>query len=94
MKRIHDSLRHVFQRHRLVFWYDSVSEWTDAFESFAGAGIVKLRVTGNEWIVVSRGKLLAAAQKSSQLWQTRQKRIQAREHFCLTSQKDVMTGAG
>ena len=29
MNRIHDSLRHVFQRHRLVFWYDPERQWTE-----------------------------------------------------------------
>ena len=32
MKRIHDSLQRVFQRNRLVFWYDSTGEWGETFE--------------------------------------------------------------
>ncbi len=27
MKRIHDSLRLVLQRHRIVFWYDATRKW-------------------------------------------------------------------
>ncbi len=51
MKRIHDSLMTVFQRHRLVFWYDAAGEWRAAFESFDGAaaGIHKREVQGDEF---------------------------------------------
>ena len=49
MKRIHDSLRRVFQRHRLVFWYDASGEWKDTFQSYADAGVHKLIVAGNEF---------------------------------------------
>ena len=49
MKRIHDSLAHVFQRDRIVFWYDSTGEWAEAFDSFEGAGVEKLKVEGNEF---------------------------------------------
>lgn len=49
MKRIHDSLHYVFRQNRLVFWYDGRGEWTAEFEAFAGEGIEKLRVAGNEF---------------------------------------------
>jgi uncharacterized protein (TIGR02687 family) len=49
MKRIHDSLNHAFGRHRLVFWYDSASEWRKAFESFELAGVEKLIVAKNDF---------------------------------------------
>ena len=49
MKRIHDSLQRVFQRNRLVFWYDSTGEWGETFESFADPQVVKLTVAGNEF---------------------------------------------
>jgi uncharacterized protein (TIGR02687 family) len=49
MKRIHDSLQHVFQGNRLVFWYDSTGEWAEAFDSFADVGVTKLTVAGNEF---------------------------------------------
>jgi uncharacterized protein (TIGR02687 family) len=49
MKRIHDSLQHVFQRNRIVFWYDSTGEWADAFDSFEGHSITKLKVAGTEF---------------------------------------------
>jgi len=35
MQRVHDSLQRVFDKHRLVFWYDPEREWAEAFESFA-----------------------------------------------------------
>lgn len=29
MNRIHDRFQRVFQRHRLVFWYDATGEWVE-----------------------------------------------------------------
>jgi uncharacterized protein (TIGR02687 family) len=49
MKRIHDSLRTVLQRHRLVFWYDATREWEKAYETFADEGVRKLTVAGTEF---------------------------------------------
>ena len=49
MKRIHDSLQIVFQRHRLVFWYDPERQWEQAYESFDDASVTKLRVEGAEF---------------------------------------------
>lgn len=49
--RIHDSLDTALARKRLVFWYDPSSEWAEAFESYAGGGVQKLRVEGNEFSV-------------------------------------------
>jgi hypothetical protein len=49
MNRIHDSLRHVFQRHRLVFWYDPEGQWTPEFETFDESGIHKKRIEGTEF---------------------------------------------
>ena len=49
MKRIHDSLQRVFQRHRLVFWYDATGEWAETFKAFADETVAKLTVAGNEF---------------------------------------------
>src|SRR5690348_8891471 len=49
MRRIHDSLQSVFQRHRLVFWYDATREWGDTFEAFVDSSVIKLKVDGNEF---------------------------------------------
>jgi uncharacterized protein (TIGR02687 family) len=49
MNRIHDSLKRVFQRHRLVFWYDATGEWLDAFNAFSNEDVEKLTVAGNEF---------------------------------------------
>ena len=49
MKRIHDSLQRVFQRHRLVFWYDATGEWAETFKAYPDAAVAKLLVTGNEF---------------------------------------------
>jgi uncharacterized protein (TIGR02687 family) len=49
MKRIHDSLHRTFERHRLVFWYDSGKEWAEAFEGFGDLSVTKLRVEADEF---------------------------------------------
>lgn len=49
MKRIHDSLQRVFQRHRLVFWYDATGEWADTFKAYLDTAVAKLSVAGNEF---------------------------------------------
>jgi uncharacterized protein (TIGR02687 family) len=49
MKRIHDSLRNVFQRHRIVFWYDATREWEKPFDDFRDEGVQKLTVDGTEF---------------------------------------------
>jgi uncharacterized protein (TIGR02687 family) len=49
MKRIHDSLQRVFDRNRLVFWYDATGEWAEAFDTFPDDRVVRLRVAGNEF---------------------------------------------
>ena len=49
MKRIHDSLQRVFQRHRLVFWYDATGEWAETFKAYPDATVAKLSVAGNEF---------------------------------------------
>ncbi|MFH1739608.1 MAG: BREX-1 system phosphatase PglZ type A, partial [bacterium] len=54
MKRIHDSLRQVLGRHRLVFWYDSAGDWSKEFEAFATEGVEKVRVENNEFGVKVR----------------------------------------
>ena len=49
MKRIHDSLQRIFQRHRLVFWYDATGEWAETFTAYPDADVAKLTVAGNEF---------------------------------------------
>ena len=48
MKRIHESLARVFQRHRLVFWYVATGEWAETFQVYPDAVVAKLSVAGNE----------------------------------------------
>lgn len=49
VKRLHDTLLQVFQRQRLVFWYDPEHQWFEAFDSFHGEGIKKIKVDGTEF---------------------------------------------
>jgi uncharacterized protein (TIGR02687 family) len=48
MKRIHDSLQQVFQRQRLVFWYDSTGEWAETFRAYPDKAVTQIEVAGNE----------------------------------------------
>lgn len=47
--RIHSSLQQVFQRYRLVFWYDASGEWADTFQAYADKKVTKLTIKGNEF---------------------------------------------
>ncbi|MBU3665703.1 MAG: BREX-1 system phosphatase PglZ type A [Chthoniobacterales bacterium] len=49
MKRIHESLQQTFQRHRLVFWYDTQGEWRKVFDAFAVEGVEKLVLDRNDF---------------------------------------------
>lgn len=49
MKQIHDSLERVFDRHRLVFWYDGAGEWTDTYNSFEHPKVTKIEVRNTEF---------------------------------------------
>ena len=49
MKRIHEGLDRVLERHRLVFWYDGGEEWAESFGAYTGDGVTKLTVSGNEF---------------------------------------------
>lgn len=48
-KRIQNSLQDLFQKHRIIFWYDADQEWREAFEGFQEDGVAKLTVEGNEF---------------------------------------------
>ena len=49
MKRIHDSLQRIFQRQRLVFWYDASGEWAETFQAYPDDAVAKLSVENNEF---------------------------------------------
>lgn len=51
MARIHDSLRGVLARHRLVFWYDPEKQWTQTLEGFEEPGVNIIRVADNEFAI-------------------------------------------
>jgi uncharacterized protein (TIGR02687 family) len=48
-ERITQSLRRLFDKHRIVFWYDTKQELRDAFEAVALAGVEKLELDNNEF---------------------------------------------
>ena len=49
MKRIHEGLDRVLERHRIVFWYDGSAEWAESFAAYSTEGVTKLTVSGNEF---------------------------------------------
>lgn len=49
MKRIHDSLHQIYQRHRLVFWYDAKGEWQKTFDAYSLEGVEKLVLDRNDF---------------------------------------------
>ena len=48
MKQIHDSLQRVFERNRLVFWYDPTGEWAEVANTYPDESVIRLKVAGNE----------------------------------------------
>ena len=51
IKRIHESINNAFNNHRIVFWYDSESEWTEEFDSYKESNITKYSIDRNEFSV-------------------------------------------
>lgn len=49
MKQIHDSLERVFERNRLVFWYDATCEWIEDYNSFEHAKVTKIEMRNTEF---------------------------------------------
>ena len=47
--RIHDSLTRLFQRHRLIFWYDATGEWKETFTAYPDETVAKLTVANDEF---------------------------------------------
>lgn len=52
--RIAAGLQTLFERHRIVFWYDSDREMRDAYEAVELDGIEKIELAGNEFAVKHR----------------------------------------
>ena len=47
--RIAQALTKLFDRHRIVFWYDAKQELRDDFEALQLSGVEKLELTNNEF---------------------------------------------
>ena len=47
--RIAQALTKLFERHRIIFWYDAKQELRDEFESFELSGVEKLDLLNNEY---------------------------------------------
>lgn len=48
-KQLRDSLSPLFDKHRLVFWYDEAREMRDEFEALQLEGMEKLEIANNEF---------------------------------------------
>jgi uncharacterized protein (TIGR02687 family) len=46
---ISQALTQLFERHRIIFWYDAKQELRNEFEAIALPGVEKLELTGNEY---------------------------------------------
>lgn len=51
---IDTALKKIFERHRIVFWYDGKLEFRDDFESLSLSGVEKLELCNNEFAVKHR----------------------------------------
>lgn len=51
---IQNSLKKLFNKHRLVFWYDDKKELQDEFEALPEEGFTKVRVSNNQFEVKHR----------------------------------------
>ena len=47
LNRISDALKKLFDRHRIVFWYDEGATMYDIFQSLDLEGVSKLEIDGN-----------------------------------------------
>ena len=61
--RIQQALSRLFQKHRIVFWYDDKQELRDAFDALAIEGVEKLEIQNNEFGI--KHKLLRECPKQS-----------------------------
>jgi len=52
--RIAQTLARLFERHRIVFWYDAKQELRDDYEALHLPGVEKLELTNNEFGVKYR----------------------------------------
>ncbi len=48
-QQLHDALMRLFEKHRVVFWYDDMREMRDEFEALQLAGMEKLEIANNEF---------------------------------------------
>ena len=52
--RIAQALNKLFERHRIVFWYDAKQDLHDDFKELELAGVEKIELTNNEFGVKHR----------------------------------------
>ena len=62
MSNIANALKRLFDKHRLVFWYDEKQELRDEFEALSLDGINKLEIKNNEFSI--KHKLLRESPKA------------------------------
>lgn len=79
--RIQQALNRLFQKHRIVFWYDDKQELRDAFDALAIEGVEKLEILNNEFGI--KHKLLREAPKQSFLVYKEDKQPEPLENWLL-----------
>ena len=61
--QIQTALSRLFERHRIVFWYDDNHEFRDVFEALEMEGIEKLEINANAFML--KHKILRELPKQS-----------------------------
>ncbi len=51
MNRIEEALQRLFQKYRVVFWYDEKKELTQQFQAISLPGVEKVKVENNQFEV-------------------------------------------
>ncbi len=62
IEKIQQALSQLFERERIVFWYDQKAEMTAVFEDLALPNVEKIKITNNEFAIKHRVLLLEPKQ--------------------------------
>jgi len=63
MSKIIDSLSHLFEKHRIIIWYDGDRKFTDEFNELEIPGIIKITIDKNEFALKYQMLILQPADK-------------------------------
>lgn len=81
MNKIEQSLTKLFEKHRLIFWYDDGGAMKDEFEEVALLGVEKLEIANNEFGI--KVKILDGNKEAKYLIYSSSKRPSDRDNWLL-----------